>query len=116
MVFNTVMGVIPGLLLPKVLEFIGKLESIETSGIEEIISLLAEYGVPFALYMLYALVIGAINIAGAIILLLNFKKSKFENAAPELTAPEKRRASMLSVGTIAGAALLVALTVATLFM
>jgi hypothetical protein len=116
MVFNTVGGVIPGLLLPKVLEFIGKMESIETSGIEEIISLLAEYGVPFALYMLYALVIGAINIAGAIILLLNFKKSKFENAAPELTANEKRRASMLSVGTIAGAALLVALTVATLFM
>lgn len=116
MVFNTVGGVIPGLLLPKVLEFIGKIESIETAGIEEIISLLAEYGVPFALYMLYALVIGAINIAGAIILLLNFKKSKFENAAPELTANEKRRASMLSVGTIAGAALLVALTVATLFM
>jgi hypothetical protein len=47
--------------------------------------------------------------------LLNFKKSKLENNAPELTSPEKRRAAMLNVGTIAGAALLIALTVATLF-
>lgn len=124
MVFNTVMGVIPGLLLPKVLEFLGKINEI-TSGelgaitadqIDTVIPLINEYALSVALYMLYALVIGAINIAGAIILLLNFKKSKFENAAPELTANEKRRASMLSVGTIAGAALLVALTVATLFM
>lgn len=124
MVFNTVMGVIPGLLLPKVLEFLGKINEIASGELGEItaeqidtvIPLINEYALSFALYMLYALVIGAINIAGAIILLLNFKKSKFENAAPELTAPEKRRASMLSVGTIAGAALLVALTVATLFM
>ncbi len=123
MVFNTVMGVIPGLLLPKVLEFIEKINTIATSELGEVtaeqidavISLLAEYGLSFALYMLYALVIGAINIAGGIILLINFKKSKFENPCPELTAPEKRRASMLNVGTIAGAAVLIALTVATLF-
>ena len=115
--FNTVMGVIPGLLLPKVLEFLNKINQLTAEiQIEEIIALLTEYGLPVAAYLLYALVIGAVNIAGAIILLLNFKKSKFENAAPELTAPEKRRASMLNVGTIAGAALLVALTVATLFM
>lgn len=117
MVFNTVMGVIPGLLLPKVLEFLNKINQLTAEiQIEEIIALLTEYGLPVAAYLLYALVIGAVNIAGAIILLLNFKKSKFENAAPELTAPEKRRASMLNVGTIAGASLLVALTVATLFM
>ena len=116
MVFNTVMGVIPGLLLPKVLEFIGKIESIDMSALDDIIPLVSEYGVSVALYMLYAMLIGAINIAGAIILFINFKKSSFKNAAPELTAPEKRRASMLNVGTIAGAALLVALTVTTLFM
>lgn len=123
MVFNTVMGVIPGLLLPKVLEFLEKISEI-TSGelgeitaeqIDAVIPLLAEYALPFAIYMLYALVIGVINISGAIILLINFKKSKFENACPELTAPEKRRAALLNVGTIAGAAVLIALTVATLF-
>ena len=124
MVFNTVMGVIPGLLLPKFLEFLEKINTIATSEVGEItaeqidavIPLLAEYALPFALYMLYALVIGAINISGAIILLINFKKSKLENACPELTAPEKRRAALLNVGTIAGAAVLIVLTVATLFV
>lgn len=115
MVFNTVMGVIPGLLLPDVLEFLEKLQSINAEQLNEIISLLTDYGISFALYMLYALVIGVINISGAIILLINFKKSKFENACPELTASEKRRAALLNVGTIAGAAVLIALTVATLF-
>lgn len=114
-VFNMVMGVIPGLLLPRVLEFLGKIESIDMFSINEIIPLLSEYGVPFALYMLYALAIGAVNIAGAIIFLLSFKKSKLENAAPELTAPEKRRAALLNVGTVACAVLLIGLTVATLF-
>lgn len=115
MVFNTVMGVIPGLLLPDVLEFLEKLQSINAEQLNEMISLLTDYGISFALYMLYALVIGVINISGAIILLINFKKSKFENACPELTASEKRRAALLNVGTIAGAAVLIALTVATLF-
>ena len=115
-VFNTVMGVIPGLLLPKTLQFIEKLESISTEQINEIVPLLTEYGISVALYLLYALVIGAINIAGGIILLLSFKKSKLENGCPELSADEKRRAAMLNFGTVAGAALLIALTVATLFI
>lgn len=124
MVFNTVMGVIPGLMLPKVLEFLEKISEIATDDltaitaeqIDTIIPMLTEYGLPLALYMLYALIIGAINISGGIILLLSFKKSKIENNCPELTANEKRRASMLNVGTIASAVLLIALTVATLFM
>ncbi len=116
MVFNTVMGVIPGLLLPKVLEFLDKINQISAEiQIDEIVTLLTEYGLPVAAYLLYALVIGAINIAGAIILVIRFKKSSFKNGAPELTAAEKRRASILNVGTIAGAAVLVALTFATLF-
>lgn len=116
MVFNTVMGVIPGLLLPKVLEFIERIEGIDMSKLDEIVSLLARYAAPLAIYMLYALVILAVNIAGVIILLLNFKKSSFRNEAPELTAPEKRRAAILNPGTIAAAAVLIALTVATLFI
>ena len=115
-VFNTVMGVIPGLLLPKTLEFAEKLETVNMAGINEILVLVSEYLLPVMLYLLYLLAIGAINIAGGIILLLRFKKSKLENACPELTAAEKRRASMLNFGTVAGAALLVALTVATLFI
>ena len=114
--FNTVMGVIPGLLLPRVLEFIGKIESIDMSALDDIIPLVSEYGIAVAIYMLYAMLIGAINIAGAIILFINFKKSSFRNAAPELTAPEKRRAAILNPGTIAAAAVLIALTVATLFI
>ena len=86
------------------------------SELDEIVSLLARYAAPLAIYMLYALVILAVNIAGVIILLLNFKKSSFRNEAPELTAPEKRRAAILNPGTIAAAAVLIALTVATLFM
>ncbi len=116
MVFNTVMGVIPGLLLPKVLEFLNKINQTTAEiQIDEIFALLTEYGLPVAAYLLYALVIGAINIAGGIILLINFKKSKIENNCPKLTAAEKSRAAILNVGTIAGAAVLVALTVATLF-
>ena len=114
--FNTVMGVIPGLLLPKVLEFIGKIESIDMSVIDEIIPLVSEYGVSVAIYMLYAMLIGAVNIAGVIILIINFKKSSFKNGAPELSASEKCRAAILNPGTIAAAVVLTALTVATLFM
>ena len=116
MVFNTVMGVIPGLLLPRVLEFIERIDGIDMSELDEIVSLLARYAAPLAIYMLYALVILAVNIAGVIILLLNFKKSSFRNEAPELTALEKRRAAILNPGTIAAAAVLIALTVATLFI
>ena len=116
MVFNTVMGVIPGLLLPRVLEFIERIEGIDMSELDEIVSLFARYAAPLAIYMLYALVILAVNIAGVIILLLNFKKSSFRNEAPELTSPEKRRAAILNPGTIAAAAVLIALTVATLFI
>lgn len=114
-VFNTVMGVIPGLLTPKVLQFAEKLEGINTEDINEMIPLFTEYGAALAIYLVYLLIIGILNITGAILLLINFKKSKFENACPELTAPEKRRAAILNVGTIAGASVLIAITVSTLF-
>jgi membrane protease YdiL (CAAX protease family) len=116
MVFNTLMGVIPGLLLPRVLEFLNKINEINMEQFDELLPLVAEYALPLAVYMLYSLVLMAVYIAGGIILLLNFKKSKLENNAPELTAPEKRRAALLNAGTISAAALLIALTVATLFM
>ena len=116
-VFNTVMGVIPSIFLPKVLGFAEAITGIaEEAIIDAIPSIAAEYGIALVGYLLYLLVMGALNIAGIIILLINFKKVKIEQNAPEISAAEKRKAILKSPGCICASVLLIALMVASLFI
>lgn len=116
-IFNLIMGVIPAILSPKVLTFAEVISGMtEETVMEALPSLIGEYGAALALYLLYLLIMGVLNVAGIIILLANLKKIKIEQNAPEVPAEEKRKAILKSPGCICAAVLLVALMIVSLFM
>lgn len=115
--FNLIMGVIPAMLSPKVLKFAEVISGMTEDAImESLPSIFGEYGAALALYLLYLLVMGALCIAGIIILLVNLGKIKIEQNAPEVPAAEKRKAILKSPGCICAAVLLFALMIVSLFM
>ena len=116
-IFNIIMGVIPAILSPKVILFLVAIQEMpEDALMEALPSIIGEYGVTLVLYLLYLLVMGALNIAGIIILLANLKKIKIEQSAPDVPAAEKRKAILSNPGCICAAVLLTALMIASLFM
>lgn len=116
-IFNMIMGVIPAILTPKVLLFAEAISGkTEEALIEALPSIIGEYGIALACYLLYLLVMGALNIAGIIILLVNLKKIRIEQNAPDIPAAEKRKAVFSNPGCICAAVLLIALMVASLFI
>lgn len=112
MAFNMIMGVLPALLTPKVLQYA---EAIETGTEAEMMAILGEYILPLMLYLLYVLAIGILTIVGLILLLVNYKKITINKNNPDLPAADKRKAALLNSGTIAAAVILVGLMIASLF-
>ncbi len=116
-IFNMVMGVIPSIFLPKVLGLVEIItEMTEEALMEALPSIVGEYGIALVCYLFHLLIMGALNIAGIVILLVNLKKIKVEQNAPEIPAAEKRKAVLLNPGCICAAILLIALMVASLFI
>lgn len=110
--FNTIMGVIPALLMTPVMEYA---QALETASEAEMMTILAEYIGPMMLYLLYLLAVGILNIAGAILLIVNFKKISINKNNPALTPAEKRRSAILNPGTIAAGIILTLLMMLSLF-
>jgi hypothetical protein len=111
------MGVIPAILSPKVILFLVAIQEMPKDALMEALpSIIGEYGVALVLYLLYLLVMGALNVAGIIILLANLKKIKIEQNAPDVPAAEKHKAILTNPGCICAAVLLTALMIASLFM
>lgn len=116
-IFNMIMGVIPAILSPKVILFLVAIQEMsEDALVEALPSIASEYGIALACYLLYLLVMGALNIAGVIILLANLKKIRIEQNATDVPAVEKRKAILTNPGCICAAVLLTALMIASLFM
>ena len=115
-VFNFVAGVIPSLISTKVLEFAEKLaELTEEEYMELFPSLLADYGVPILIYLIYLLIMGALNITGLVLFIINVKKVRVNKYDSTLTLVERRRAIFLNVGMIVAIVGLVIMMIISLF-
>ncbi len=116
-IFNTIMGVIPSIFLPKVLRLVEIITGMtDEAFMEALPGIVGEYGIALVCYLFHLLIMGALNIAGIIILLVNLKKIKIEQNAPEVPAAEKRKAVLLNPGCICAAVLLIVLMVSSLFI
>lgn len=116
MVFNFVSGVLPTLLSGKVLAFADEIaELTETELVEMLPTLVGDYGVPLLLYFLYLMAMGALNIAGFIILIINFKKINVKPSGSVLNAAEQRKSAVINVGMIVAGVALIALMIVSLF-
>ncbi|MBQ8497059.1 MAG: CPBP family intramembrane metalloprotease [Clostridia bacterium] len=124
-IFNCIGGVLPTLLLSKIMAFLedfatleSKLTSLETE--QEIMALLmpivTEYGPTLLLYGIYLLILGAINITGIVFLIIRFRKYRAQKSELKMNAPETFGAIFKNPGMICTLILLGALTVMSLFM
>lgn len=78
--------------------------------------LAAEYSTAMTGYMIYSLIILAINVAGVIILIVNRKKFSFANNAPALLESDKREIAWRAPGIVVTAVAMILLTVFSLFV
>ena len=122
--FNFVSGVIPMLFLPKIQEFANDFALVEkrfssAETMDEIMTimlpLLERYGVVFAFYLIYALLLFAVNITGVILLCMNLKKLRKMKEESLLSIGETVKAVMLNPGMIVCTAFLGVLTACSLF-
>ncbi len=122
-IFNCIGGVLPTLLLPKILalsEDLTTLESTLSFMTEEemssvLMALIAEYAAPLLLYGVYLLILGAVNITGIVFLVIGFKKYRAEKSSLKLSAPEAFGAIFKNAGMICALILLGVMTVLSLF-
>jgi hypothetical protein len=78
-------------------------------------SLFADYGVPILLYLIYLLIMGALNITGLVLFIINVKKVRVNKYDSTLTLVERRRAIFLNVGMIVAIVGLVIMMIISLF-
>ena len=126
-IFNIVSGVIPMLFLPKINEFLIKMQ--ETFGLTSealenvdglellkmMMPLLSEYGLVLSLYMLYALIVFAVNIAGVVLLIVRLKKFKARKGEYCLSFGESMKTVFKTPGLIVCTVVLGILTFTSLF-
>lgn len=112
LMFNIISGVLPSLLIVKLMPY---LEAFETGSEQEILALTAEYAVPLLFYLFILLLMGTFTIAGVVLIILNAKKFRPESGSVMLNAKEKRKAAFLNPGIIVSVALLLIITILSLF-
>lgn len=112
MIFNLI-GVLPTFFTSKMAEFADKT-------VEEIAatspSVYAEYRIAMAGYIIYSLIIMAVNVTGLVVLILNRKKFPVENNAPTLLESDKREIVIRAPGIIAAGVAMIILTIVSLFI
>ena len=111
--FNLVMGVIPMVFYGPILEFYDVIANVTDES--EMLSVFAEYIIPFALYGIYALALFALVITGIVFFCSNIKKLKLRKSEYALEKEDYRTALVKSAGMIAAVAVLLLLTVMSLF-
>lgn len=123
-IFNTLGGVLPTLLLPKIMAFSEDMTALESmlSSLETyeeiydvLLPLVTEYAGVLMLYGLYLVFLLAVNITGIVFLIVNFKKYRAQKSELQLNAPETFKVIFKNPGMICTLILLGALTVMSLF-
>ena len=116
MAFNFIGGVIPTLLS---MDLLGFFEVIENTAEQDILNVLpqiaGDYALPLAAYLVYTLFTMALNIAGVVLLIINFKKISIKKSESSLSVSERVSAITLNAGMITAAALLLIIMISTLF-
>ena len=112
-VFNIFMGVIPAALSPGIFAFAEELLLLESDA--EIIALAVKHAASVVPYYLHVFVQDVLSIVGIVLLIINRKRIYIEKSDLSISAREQRRAAVLNAGVIVALALLVFLTVSTLF-
>ncbi len=115
LVFNFVMGVIPSILSTGLFEFLEQFGNITEPSAEAVLALLGTYGLTILIYLFYASIQGALNIAGVVLFFVTKRKIHVEKSGLLIDAKEQRKAAIVNFGVIAAFAVLIALTVSTLF-
>ena len=122
--FNFVSGFIPMLFLPKMEGFMNAITVLESTLsevatlheiIEKVLPLLENYGFMLVSYLIYALLLFAINITGMILLFINLKQIRKMKEESLLGFGESVKAVMFNPGMIGCTAFLGVLTLLSLF-
>lgn len=106
MVFNLFMGVIPAVLSRGVLGFAEKASALTEPSLDLMLPLVIEYALPLALYLLYMLLSGALNITGVVLICINAKKIRVGKSESALSVGERICAIVINVGVILASSLL----------
>ena len=75
-----------------------------------------EYRAVMACYILFTLIVAAINIFGIVLFIINRNKFSTENNAPALLESDKREIIVRAPGIVVFAILMILLTVRSLFL
>jgi membrane protease YdiL (CAAX protease family) len=111
-IYNFV-GVFPVLFNSKLTEFAG-LTAEELSALP--VEVYAEYRAVMAGYIIFMLIVAAINIFGIVLFIINRNKFSTENNAPALLESDKREIIVRAPGIVVFAVLMILLTVRSLFL
>jgi len=111
-IYNFV-GVFPVLFTSKLTEFAG-MTTEELSALP--VEVYGEYRAVMAGYILFTLIVAAINIFGIILFIINRNKFSTENNAPALLESDKREIIVRTPGIVIFAVLMILLTVRSLFL
>lgn len=114
MVFNLILGVVPAILSKYVLAFSEEMGAFTSQSFDELMPLLVAYALPLALYLIYLLVNGTLNVLGVVLICINAKKIKVGKSESALPAGDRVLAVIINVGVILALALLMFLTVLSL--
>lgn len=116
MAFNFIGGVIPTIIT---MDLYGFFEIMENTAEQDILNVLpqiaGDYALPLAAYLVYTLFTMALNIAGVVLLVLNYKKISIKKSQSTLSKSERVSAVTLNAGMITAVALLLIIMVSTLF-
>ncbi len=111
-IYNFV-GVFPTIFNAKLTEF-ADLTAEELSALP--VEIYAEYRAAMAGYIIFMLIVAAINIFGIVLLIINRNKFSTENNAPSLLESDKREIVVRAPGIVAAAVVMILLTVHSLFL
>ena len=112
--FNFFSGVFPSFAIPKVTEFLEKMESV--SSLDALLPLLPDYALPLLYYGIHALLLNVLNILGLVLLLVHLKKLRIKAPAIHLSVWDTGTNAYLNGGMLTALILLFGATGLSLFL
>lgn len=114
--FNLFFGVLPSLVAGKVTEFLTLLETEEGDALlSDLSALLSEYGLALLYYLIHLLLVGALTIAGILIIIFSVKKIKIKSPPPSLSVWDMGTNAYINGGMLSAVILMFGMTVLSLF-
>lgn len=113
-VFNLFNGVFPTLAIPKLTEFLTKLERVTT--LDDFLTLLPKYALPVLYYGTHLLVLGVLFVLGIVLLFTNLKKIRIKPPPAALSVWDMSTNAYLNGGMLTAIVVLLDMTVLSLFL